>query len=103
MSGVVCKAAELQDGCFCLLLTRSGLSGAEFTTGQLAVSVVEAYPQRMCRNITRDQLIEGWRATVGLLPVFRPFPVVVMAAALVAWLHRNIQNFGSSKTTAHSR
>ncbi len=56
----------------------------------LAASVVEAYRRHMCRYITREQRIEGWRATVELLPVFRPHLVGVMAAALVAWLHRSI-------------
>ena len=34
----------------------------------------------MCRNITRDQRIEGWRAFVELLPKLRPRLVGVMAA-----------------------
>ncbi len=72
-----------------LSLRTSGIR-PESVTEQLAASVVKAYPHRMCRNITRDQRIEGWRATVELLPVFRPYLVGVMAAGLVAWLHRTI-------------
>jgi len=44
----------------------------------------------MCRYVTRDQRIEGWRATVELLPVFKPIRIGVMAAALVAYLRRSI-------------
>ncbi len=57
---------------------------------QLAASLLEAYPCLMCQNVTRDQRIEGWRATVELLAVFRPSRVGVMAAALMAYLHRSI-------------
>jgi len=56
----------------------------------------------MCRKITRDQQIEGWRATVELLPVFRLHLVGGLASALVAWLHHNVPNCGSSKAAAHS-
>jgi hypothetical protein len=64
---------------------------------QLAASLVEAYPRRMCRNVTRDQRIEGWRATVELLAVFRPSRVGVMAAALMAYLHRSIFAAGARR------
>ena len=63
----------------------------------IAASLVEAYPRRMCRNVTRDQRIEGWRATVELLAVFRPSRVGVMAAALMAYLHRNIFAAGARR------
>ena len=59
-------------------------------TEQLAASLVEAYPRCMCRNVTKDQQIEGWRAAVELLPVFKPGRVTGLAAALVAYLHRSI-------------
>ncbi len=44
----------------------------------------------MCRHITRDQQIEGWRAAIELLPKLRPGVLGVMAAALMARLHRGI-------------
>ena len=65
--------------------------------GRLATSRVEAYPRRMCRNVTRDQQIEGWRATVELLAVFRPRGVGDMAAALVAYLQRTIFAAGARR------
>ena len=70
----------------------------EFVNEQLADTVGKTYPHRMCRNITRDQQIEGWRATVELLRVFRPKLVGVMAAALVTWLHRGIFAVGGRRT-----
>jgi hypothetical protein len=57
----------------------------------------------MCRKITKDQQIEGWRAIVELLPVFRPLPVGGWASALVARLHRNVPNCGSSKSTVQCK
>ena len=61
---------------------------------RLAAPPANAYPHRMCRNITRDQQIEGWRAFVELLsgfkPGFKPRGVGVVAAALVARLQRFI-------------
>ena len=63
---------------------------------------MKAYPHCMCRNITREQQIEGWRAFVELLPVFKPDLVGGLASALVAWLHRNEPNCDSSKAAAHS-
>jgi len=44
----------------------------------------------MCRNITRDQQIEGWRAFVELLGKLKPRVIGVMTDALVARLHRGI-------------
>jgi len=44
----------------------------------------------MCRYVTRDQRIEGWRATVELLPEFKPIRIGDMAAALLAYLRRSI-------------
>ncbi len=44
----------------------------------------------MCRYVTKDQRIEGLRATVELLPVFKPGRVAGLAAALLAYLHRSI-------------
>jgi hypothetical protein len=64
---------------------------------QLAASLLVAYLCLMCQNVTRDQRIEGWRATVELLSVFRPGRVGVMAAALVAYLHRSIFAAGARR------
>ncbi len=62
----------------------------------------------MCRNITREQQIEGWRAFIELLsgfkpkfkpgfkPGFKPRGVGVVATALVARLQRYIYN-GSAR------
>ena len=38
----------------------------------IAAPLGEVYPPGMCRKITRDQQIEGWRAFVELLPKLRP-------------------------------
>jgi len=46
----------------------------------IVAPLADVYPPSMCRNITRDQRIEGWRAFVELLPKFRPRVVGVMAA-----------------------
>ena len=64
-------------------------------TEQLAASLVEAYPRCMCRNVTKDQRIEGWRAAVELLPAFKPIRIGDMAAALVAYLRRSIFSAGA--------
>ncbi|MCH8926088.1 MAG: hypothetical protein IH924_08150 [Proteobacteria bacterium] len=44
----------------------------------------------MCRHITKEQQIEGWRAAIELLPKLRPGVLGGMAAALMARLHRGI-------------
>ncbi len=44
----------------------------------------------MCRHTTKEQRIEGWRAAIELLPKLRPGVLGVMAAALMARLHRGI-------------
>ncbi len=45
----------------------------------IAAPLADVYSPSMCRNITRDQRIEGWRAFVELLPKLRPRVVGVMA------------------------
>lgn len=57
---------------------------------RLAGPLFDAYPRRMCRHITKEQQIEGWRAVIELLPKLRPGVLGVMAAALMARLHRGI-------------
>ncbi len=42
----------------------------------------------MCRHITKEQHIEGWRAVIGLLPNLRPGVFGGMAEALLARLQR---------------
>ncbi len=44
----------------------------------------------MCRHITKEQQIEGWRAAIELLPKLRPSVLGDMAGALMARLHRSI-------------
>ncbi len=44
----------------------------------------------MCRQITKEQQIEGWRAAIELLPKLRPSVLGDLAAALMARLHRSI-------------
>ena len=44
----------------------------------------------MCRHITREQQIEGWRAAIELLPKLRPGVLGGLAGALMARLHRGI-------------
>ncbi len=44
----------------------------------------------MCRHITKDERLEGWRATAELLAAFRPRLDGVKVAAVLAWLHRGI-------------
>ncbi len=46
----------------------------------IAAPLADVYSPSMCRNITRDQRIEGWRAFVKLLPKLRPRVVGVIAA-----------------------
>ncbi len=57
---------------------------------RLAGRPVNAYPRPMCRHITKEQQIEGWRAAIELLPKLRPGVLGVMAAALMAHLRRGI-------------
>ncbi len=57
---------------------------------RLAGPLCNAYPGPMCRHITRDQQIEGWRAAIELLPKLRPGVLGDMAAALMARLQRGI-------------
>ncbi len=56
----------------------------------LAAPLATAYPRPMCRNITRDQQLEGWRTCIELLPKPRLHVFVVMAAALVAMSRRSL-------------
>ncbi len=44
----------------------------------------------MCRHITKEQQIEGWRAAIALLPKLRPGVLGGMAAALMARLQRGV-------------
>ena len=61
----------------------------------LAGPLATAYPLPMCRNITRDQQIEGWRTCIELLPKPRLHVFVVMAAALVAMSRRSFSRQGT--------
>jgi hypothetical protein len=44
----------------------------------------------MCRHITKEQHIEGWRALIELLPKFRPGVLGGLAGALLARLQRGL-------------
>ena len=44
----------------------------------------------MCRHITKEQHIEGWRALIELLPKLRPGVLGGKAGALLARLQRGI-------------
>ena len=44
----------------------------------------------MCRHITKEQQIEGWRAAIELLPKLKPGVLGGMAAAALARLYRGI-------------
>ncbi len=57
---------------------------------RLAAQLCNAYPGCMCRHITKEQQIEGWRALIELLPKLRPRVLGIMAGALMARLHRGI-------------
>ncbi len=57
---------------------------------RLAGPLANAYPHLMCRNITSDQQIEGWRAFVELLGKLNPRGIGVMTDALMACLHHLI-------------
>ena len=57
---------------------------------RLAGPLANAYPRRMCRHITKEQQIEGWRALIELLPKLRPGVLGVLAGAMMARLHRGI-------------
>ncbi len=57
---------------------------------RLAGPPANAYPRPMCRHITKEQQIEGWRAAIELLPKLRPGVLGGMVGALMARLHRGI-------------
>ncbi len=57
---------------------------------RLAGPLANAYPRPMCRHITKEQHIEGWRAVMELLPKLRPGALGGMAGALMARLHRGL-------------
>ena len=44
----------------------------------------------MCRHITKEQQIEGWRAVIEMLPKLKPGVLGGLAGALMARLHRGI-------------
>ncbi len=44
----------------------------------------------MCRHITKEQHIEGWRAAIELLPKLRPGVLGDLAGALLARLQRGL-------------
>jgi hypothetical protein len=44
----------------------------------------------MCRHITKEQQIEGWRALIELLPKLKPGLLGGMAGALMMRLHRGL-------------
>ena len=44
----------------------------------------------MCRHITKEQRIEGWRALIELLPKLRPSLLGGKAGALMARLQRGL-------------
>ncbi len=66
---------------------RSAIASA---SKRLAAQLCNAYPDCMCRHITKEQQIEGWRALIELLPKLRPQVLGIMAGALMARLHRGI-------------
>ena len=57
---------------------------------RLAGPPAVAYPRPMCRHITKEQHIEGWRALIELLPKFKPGVLGGKAGALMARLLRGI-------------
>ncbi len=44
----------------------------------------------MCRHITKEQHIEGWRAAIELLPKLKPGALGGMVGALMARLQRGL-------------
>ena len=56
----------------------------------LAGPSANAYPGSMCRHITKEQHIEGWRALIELLPKLRPGVLGGKAGALLARLQRGL-------------
>ena len=44
----------------------------------------------MCRHLTKEQQIEGWRAAIELLPKLKPGVLGGLAGALMARLRRGI-------------
>ncbi len=57
---------------------------------RLAGPLANTYPRPMCRRITKDQQIEGWRALIELLPKFKPGALGGMAGALMSRLQRGL-------------
>ena len=72
------------------MTAKGGATATSVSPVGIAAPLADVYSPSMCRNITRDQRIEGWRAFVELLPKLRPRVVGVMAAVLVAHLYRGI-------------
>ncbi len=57
---------------------------------RLAAPPANAYPRPMCRHITKEQQIEGWRAVIELLPKLKPGVLGGLAGALLARLQRGL-------------
>ncbi len=57
---------------------------------RLAGPLFSAYPRPMCRHITKEQHIEGWRALIELLPKLKPGVLGGMARAWMARLQRGL-------------
>jgi hypothetical protein len=57
---------------------------------RLAGPLANAYRESMCRHITKEQHIEGWRAAIELLPKLRPGVLGDLAGALMARLQRGL-------------
>ncbi len=70
---------------------------------RLAAQICNAYPGCMCRHITKEQQIEGWRALIKLLSKLRPRVLGIMAGALMARLHRGIYAAVGRRTAATRR
>ncbi len=70
---------------------------------RLAAQICNAYPGCMCRHITKEQQIEGWRALIELLPKLRPRVLGIMPGALMARLHRGIYAAVGRRTAATRR
>ena len=57
---------------------------------RLAAGGSRPYPHAMCRNITKEQQIEGWRAAAELLAGLRRRGIGIAAAAFAARLRRGV-------------
>ncbi len=56
---------------------------------RLAAGSTEGYPHPMCRSITREQQLEGWRSFIDLLRGLKPNIGGILAALTAGHSYRS--------------